>query len=62
MKPPAGKGARLTEGAVRPAIFSLMLPMMLGMLAIVINNVAGAFFIARVSTRTPSLSSEESVG
>ena len=27
-----------------------MLPMMLGMLAIVINNVAGAFFIARVST------------
>jgi putative MATE family efflux protein len=27
-----------------------MLPMMLGMLAIVVNNVAGAFFIARVST------------
>ena len=27
-----------------------MIPMMLGMIAIVINNVAGAFFIARVST------------
>jgi Na+-driven multidrug efflux pump len=27
-----------------------MVPMLLGMLAIVINNVAGAFFIARVST------------
>lgn len=50
MKPPAGKGARLTEGPISSAIFSLMLPMMLGMLAIVINNVAGAFFIARIST------------
>jgi putative MATE family efflux protein len=50
MKPPQGKGARLTEGPVSKAIFSLMLPMMLGMLAIVVNNVAGAFFVARVST------------
>ena len=50
MKPAPGKGARLTEGPVSKAIFSLMLPMMLGMLAIVVNNVAGAFFIARVST------------
>ena len=50
MKPAAGKGARLIEGPVSSAIFSLMLPMMLGMLAIVVNNVAGAFFIARVST------------
>jgi len=50
MKPGAGKGARLTEGPVSTAIFSLMVPMLLGMMAIVINNVAGAFFIARVST------------
>jgi putative MATE family efflux protein len=50
MKPSPGKGARLTEGPVSKAIFSLMVPMMLGMLAIVVNNVAGAFFIARVST------------
>ena len=50
MKPAAGKGARLIEGPVSTAIFSLMVPMLLGMMAIVINNVAGAFFIARVST------------
>ena len=50
MKPPPGKGARLTEGPVSTAIFSLMLPMILGMLAIVVNNLAGAFFVARVST------------
>jgi putative MATE family efflux protein len=50
MKPAQGKGARLTEGPVSKAILSLMLPMILGMLAIVVNNVAGAFFIARVST------------
>jgi putative MATE family efflux protein len=49
MKPSQGKRARLTEGPVSKAIFSLMLPMMLGMLAIVVNNVAGAFFVARVS-------------
>ncbi len=47
---PAGKGARLTEGAISRNIFSLMIPMMLGMIAIVTNNLAGAFFIARVST------------
>jgi putative MATE family efflux protein len=50
VKPAAGKGARLIEGPVSSAIFSLMVPMMLGMMAIVINNVAGAFFVARVST------------
>jgi len=50
MKPAAGARGRLTDGPVSKAIFSLMLPMMLGMLAIVVNNVAGAFFIARVST------------
>ncbi|MBL8198732.1 MAG: MATE family efflux transporter [Chromatiales bacterium] len=50
MKPAAGKRARLTEGPISKAIFSLMLPMMLGMVAIITNNLAGAFFIARVST------------
>jgi len=50
MKPAGGKRARLTEGPVSKAILSLMLPMMLGMIAIVTNNLAGAFFIARVST------------
>jgi putative MATE family efflux protein len=43
-------GARLTEGPVGKSILSLMVPMMLGMVAIVTNNLAGAFFIARVST------------
>jgi putative MATE family efflux protein len=47
---PKGMGARLTEGPVSKSIFSLMLPMMLGMVAIITNNLAGAFFIARVST------------
>jgi putative MATE family efflux protein len=47
---PAGKGARLTEGPIGRNVFSLMIPMMLGMVAIVTNSVAGAFFIARVST------------
>jgi putative MATE family efflux protein len=50
MKPSQNKGARLTDGPIGKSIFSLMLPMMMGMMAIVINNVAGAFFVARVST------------
>ncbi len=50
MKAPASKRARLTEGPVSKAILSLMLPMMLGMVAILTNNLAGAFFIARIST------------
>jgi putative MATE family efflux protein len=50
MKPGGKGGARLTEGPIGKTIFSLMVPMALGMIAIVINNVAGAFFIARVST------------
>lgn len=50
MKPPAGKRARLTEGPISKAILSLMLPMMLGMVAIVTNNLAGAYFVAQVST------------
>ena len=50
MKPSGHKSARLTEGPIGKTIFSLMLPMALGMIAIVVNNVAGAFFIARIST------------
>lgn len=46
----AGNRGRLTDGPVGKTIFSLMVPMMLGMVAIVINNVAGAFFVARIST------------
>lgn len=47
---PQGKGARLVDGPIGRTILSLMLPMLMGMLAIVVNNLAGAFFIARVST------------
>lgn len=50
MKPAGRSGARLTEGSVGSAIVSLMLPMALGMIAIVVNNLAGAFFVARIST------------
>jgi len=50
VKPSGHKSARLTEGPIGKTIFSLMLPMALGMIAIVVNNVAGAFFIARIST------------
>ncbi len=49
MKPAGNRGARLTEGPIGKTIFSLMVPMALGMIAIVVNNVAGAFFVARVS-------------
>jgi putative MATE family efflux protein len=49
MKSKAG-WARLTEGPIPKNIFSLMIPMMLGMVAIVVNSLAGAFFVARVST------------
>ena len=34
----------------RKTVLSLMVPMLIGMLAIVTNSLAGAFFIARVST------------
>ena len=47
---PAGKDARLTEGSIPRNVLSLMLPMMLGMVAILTNNLAGAFFLARIST------------
>jgi putative MATE family efflux protein len=46
----AAKGPRLAEGPVGSAIVSMMVPMLLGMIAIVINNLAGAFFVARIST------------
>jgi len=47
---PGQKRGRLTEGPIGRTIYSLMLPMLLGMMAIVVNNLAAAFFIARVST------------
>lgn len=47
---PAGKGARLVDGPIGKTVLSLMVPMLIGMLAIVTNSLAGAFFIARVST------------
>lgn len=50
MNRPTGKGPRLAEGPVGRAILSMMVPMMLGMVAIVVNNLAAAFFVARVST------------
>jgi putative MATE family efflux protein len=42
--------ARLTEGPISTAVFSMMVPMLLGMVALVVNNLAGALFIARIST------------
>lgn len=50
MKRPASKRSLLTEGSISGNIFSLMVPMALGMIAVVMNNVVGAFFVARVST------------
>ncbi len=47
---PAGKGARLAEGPISRAVFSMMVPMLMGMIALVVNNLAGALFIARIST------------
>lgn len=46
----SGKGPRLAEGPVGKAIVSMMVPIMFGMIAIVVNNVAGAFFVAKIST------------
>lgn len=43
-------GARLAEGPISKAVFSMMAPMFLGMIAIVVNNLAGALFITRIST------------
>lgn len=50
MKPATRRGGRLTEGKVSRTVFSLMVPMMLGMMAIVVNNVAGAYYISRIGT------------
>ena len=50
MKPAGNRGGRLVEGPIGKGVLSMMLPMMMGMVAIVINNLAAAFFIARVST------------
>ena len=49
MKPPPGRG-RLTQGSIPRSIFSLMLPMMMGMVAIVSYNVADTFFVGQLGT------------
>ncbi|MBM4197501.1 MAG: MATE family efflux transporter [Gammaproteobacteria bacterium] len=50
----AGKGppvrGRLVDGPVSAGVLSMMVPMMMGMVAIVINLLVGAFFVAKVST------------
>jgi putative MATE family efflux protein len=46
-----GKGGpRLTEGPVGKSIMSLMLPMMIGMIAIVSYNVVDTYFIGQIGT------------
>lgn len=47
---PAGNRARLADGPIGPTILSLMVPMMLGMIALMVNNLAGAFFVGRIGT------------
>jgi len=47
---PAASGARLVEGPVSKSIFSLMLPMMVGMAALISYNVADTFFVGQLGT------------
>jgi len=42
--------ARLTEGSVGPTLFKLTLPMILGIVSMVIFNLADTFFIGRLGT------------
>ncbi len=49
MKPKAGS-ARLTEGPEGKSILSLMIPMMLGMVALISYTVVDAYFISRLGT------------
>ncbi len=49
MKPSPGRG-RLTQGSIPRSIFSLMLPMMMGMVAIVSYSVADTFFVGQIGT------------
>lgn len=50
MKPSTGARPKLTEGPVGPAIRSLMLPMMLGMVALLSYNVADTYFVGQLGT------------
>lgn len=55
MNPPAkrgpGKGApRLTQGSVGESIRSLMLPMMMGMIALISYNLADTYFVGQIGT------------
>ncbi|HHQ13701.1 MAG TPA: MATE family efflux transporter [Chromatiales bacterium] len=49
MKPGSGR-PRLTEGPVGKSIRSLMLPMLMGMVALISYNVADTWFIGRIGT------------
>jgi putative MATE family efflux protein len=43
-------GARLVQGPVSSSIYSLMLPMMMGMVALISYNVADTFFVGQLGT------------
>ena len=49
MKPASG-GARLTQGPVGGAIRSLMLPMLIGMVALISYNIADTYFVGQLGT------------
>ena len=49
-KPPGKGGPRLTQGPVGESIRSLMLPMMLGMIAIISYNLADTYFVGQIGT------------
>lgn len=49
MKPGQGK-ARLTQGPVGASIRSLMVPMMMGMIALISYNVADTYFVGQIGT------------
>ena len=49
MKPGKG-GARLTQGPIGASIRSLMLPMLMGMIALISYNVADTYFVGQIGT------------
>jgi len=49
-KSPGRGGARLTEGPVGESIRSLMLPMLMGMIALISYNLADTYFVSQIGT------------
>jgi Na+-driven multidrug efflux pump len=49
MKPESGR-PRLTEGPIGQSIRSLMLPMMVGMIALISYNIADTWFVGQIGT------------